>query len=714
MAKVRCVQIRRNSSNVITRRRFIVPKQVTVNRQGDRGVDNATFVFDPVDEISEGDEIYYIQDVTDVDNLVGMWNFHGSFRDESGFENDDFVSTPYSFPAGTSLYTPTAGKFRGKHKMQVLAYNGGTGKAVRIPNLNSVAGSVPFLDFSGDFDIFFEFTSNASSSNTPVIFDKYDTITNTGIKISLNKTGKTITTSMGNGTTTKVITTPLIAAFDITVDTLIRVSREGESITTWMNDVLVDTDTYVSGGDLNTTKDLYLFAEFDDNLSTEGSQVDGIMCQLRIYNSHMETSKASQIWNAKSQTATMKFGGKVWKVDDSGTSKKVVCNGFGGILLNTNITSSLLTGTTVFTNNSERVQNVFKPDPTNANNRINTDNIYDEIFLNIGLTDEYIWNLEQNSTIQRGFVAEGAFIDIIRLLMLFDTTEKQFNVSPRKVIILDDVLETNNLITKSNFRLLDDGVDTTKVINDVVGIGRGYIRTISQTSGVTAVTVTNSGYSSEYQFRGHEFFEAFPTTIINVTSDAGGTTTYTQAYNITDTGDRYIYDQGTNRIKFRGSAGGTHAFTLKFAYRYEKSVATNLVQFASNQASIDVNGKYSAKMNLPQLTEGFDVTTVVDNTVTKFKDVNRRVRAESRALINSISEGDQVRVFYAERGIGTQHPTTFVETPLIMTVKSVKYEYPNTLTTIELGEHSFDSFDLESTSSTSIRQLASGSTENSL
>jgi hypothetical protein len=713
MGNVRCVQIRRNSSNVITRRRFFTPKKAVVNRQGDRGVDNATFILDPIQEISEGDEIYYLQDVTNLDSLVGIWNFHGSFRDESGFENDDFAAATYAFPLGSSIFTPTTGKYRGKHKMKVLADNG-SNLGVRIPNLNDTA-SKPILDFSSNFDIFFEFEeSSHGGSNTPVIFDKYDTITDTGIKISLNITGKTITTSMGNGTTTKVITTPLITSFDLTAPSLIRVSREGESITTWYNNVLEDTDTYASGGDLNTSKDLYLFTEYNDSTTAEGSQFDGLMCQLRIYNTHLTTVEAEKIWFAKPQTTTMKFGGKVWKIDDSGTSKKVVCNGFGNILLNTNITSNLLTGTTVFSNSSERVGNVFKPDPTNFSNQVTSDNIFNEIIPEIGLTNEYIWNLEETVSIQRGFVAEGLFIDLIRLLFKFTTEERQFNISPRKVIIVDNILETNNIITKSNFRLLDDGKDTTKVINEVIGVGRGHLKKHAQTSGLTTVSLSTT-WSAEFMLKGLEFFEAFPTVIHSVTSDDGGGTTYTDANTESATGDRYIYDQGTNRIKFLKSAGSsTAAFTVTFSYRYEKSSATNLVQFSSNQASIDVNGKYSAKLNLPQLTAGVDVNTIVDNTITNLKDINRRVRAESSALINSISEGDQVRVFYVERGIGTQHPTTFVETPLIMTVKSIRYEYPNTLTTIELGEHAFDSFDLETGSVESIRQIASGSNENSL
>ena len=708
MALVRCVQIRRNSSNVITKRRFIAPKSVDINRQGSRGLDNATFVFDPKDTFEEGDELYYIQDNVPVDNLKGIWNFMGSFRDESGYENDDFKGTPYAFPVGSSILDVTAGKFRGLHKMNVFAETG-SNVGVRIPNINSTSGQ-PIIDFENDFDIYFQFRSVSQIGNTPTIFDKYDVGTGQGVRISVNISAGTISVLMGNGTTTTTQTTPAITGFDLDADPLIRVGRQGDQVYIWYDNVLQDTDTYA--GDLSTTDDLYLFTT-----AAPAAEFNGRMYQLRIYDRYLDIIHAEKIFFAKPQSMTMKFGGKVWKIEDKGSDKKVVCNGFGGILLNTQVTSDLFTGTTVFTNGSERVRNVFKPDPTNSSNRIIFKNVLDEIMGVLETyADEYVINFSTGISPQRAFIAEGLVIDIIRVLFLLSSNEYTFNVSPRKVIVMDQVRETNNIITTSNFRLLNDGKDSTNTINDVTLIGRPQTITIAQTSGLGSVSLVSTGFSSEYKPKGLEFWEAYPISIISVTSDDGGGTTYTSALSESDTGDRYIYDSGTNRFKFRKASGSvTAAFTLTFTYRYEsEGQANSLIHTNRDQPSIDVDGIFSAKKQLPQITAGVDLGIMKANLLADKKTIKRRVRAESRALVNSLIEGSDVRVFYAERGIGSQDPITFVITPLIMTVRSINYKYPQTLTTIELGEFMFDSFDLETQSTESVRQIGSNAVDSSV
>ena len=243
--------------------------------------------------------------------------------------------------------------------------------------------------------------------------------------------------------------------------------------------------------DLATTDDLYL-----NGTAAAANEFNGHWYQMRIYDSYLDLPQATKIWRAKPQSMTMKFGGKVWKVDDGGTAKKVVCNGFGAILLNTYVTSTLLTGTTVFTNGSERNGNVFIPDPTNhINDRITSDDIFGEVVGAIGSTNEYICNFENNTTPQGEFVAEGLFIDIIKVVFNLGSTNdsRTFNVSARKVIIIDKIHEINNMITTSNFRLLDTGKDTTKLVNHVVVIGRGETRTVIQTSDINAVAISDTG-----------------------------------------------------------------------------------------------------------------------------------------------------------------------------------------------------------------------------
>ena len=92
MANVKAVIIRRDASGNMTNRVIATPKAVNVVQEGLRASDNMTMKLSAEHAVQQGDEIYYIQDVLDVENLRGMWNFYGGFRDESGYEHDDVTT----------------------------------------------------------------------------------------------------------------------------------------------------------------------------------------------------------------------------------------------------------------------------------------------------------------------------------------------------------------------------------------------------------------------------------------------------------------------------------------------------------------------------------------------------------------------------------------------------------------------------------------------
>ena len=100
--------IRRNSSGVITHRRFYDRLQnAVIRREGSRASDNMRFSVDGTCKIQERDEVYFIQDIISVDNLTSIHNFYGNFRDESGYEHDDYYTGNYSMPACVAGTTHT-------------------------------------------------------------------------------------------------------------------------------------------------------------------------------------------------------------------------------------------------------------------------------------------------------------------------------------------------------------------------------------------------------------------------------------------------------------------------------------------------------------------------------------------------------------------------------------------------------------------------------
>ena len=89
MSKAKLLVEKKNSSGVATVAsggRFPA-KIITahVKNDGDRAVDSAEFLIPMSSEVNEGDTVRYIQDDVETDSLIGLWNFNGSSRDESGY-----------------------------------------------------------------------------------------------------------------------------------------------------------------------------------------------------------------------------------------------------------------------------------------------------------------------------------------------------------------------------------------------------------------------------------------------------------------------------------------------------------------------------------------------------------------------------------------------------------------------------------------------------
>ena len=59
-----------------------------VNRDGVRAVDTAKITMPAGTKVSTNDIVSYIQDDVPLTHLIGLWNFQGSTRDESGFHHD--------------------------------------------------------------------------------------------------------------------------------------------------------------------------------------------------------------------------------------------------------------------------------------------------------------------------------------------------------------------------------------------------------------------------------------------------------------------------------------------------------------------------------------------------------------------------------------------------------------------------------------------------
>jgi len=84
------------------------PLSTTLKDEGIKKPDQFTATYKINNIVKEGFNISYIQDVTDVDDLGGIWNFQLSALDEGGYDED-----PITDPDTSHFVTPDTGKYMG-------------------------------------------------------------------------------------------------------------------------------------------------------------------------------------------------------------------------------------------------------------------------------------------------------------------------------------------------------------------------------------------------------------------------------------------------------------------------------------------------------------------------------------------------------------------------------------------------------------------------
>ena len=123
MTFTRCF-VKRYESNVLTHYRTANVTNATIRREGSRMVDNADISISGKNDIRVEDYLGYVQDNMDLEGIVGIWNFAGSVRDESGNDlheenayNNFVVKTGLTYPEQTGSISVNRSKVLGKRSM---------------------------------------------------------------------------------------------------------------------------------------------------------------------------------------------------------------------------------------------------------------------------------------------------------------------------------------------------------------------------------------------------------------------------------------------------------------------------------------------------------------------------------------------------------------------------------------------------------------------
>lgn len=732
MANVKAVIIRRDSSGNMTNRVIATPKAVNVVQEGLRASDNMTMKLSAEHAVQQGDEIYYIQDVLDVENLRGMWNFYGGFRDESGYEHDDvttgsFHTMPDSVGSAlVSTDTEIDWRHKGYYKFNVStgSYDGvKIEKKFKNNNVDSsgnpVASSIPVIDMSGDFDMIFEFKTT-NNTDGQILFDNYDhaTSSGTGLKVEINSTSNNITITADDGTTSL----PIMVSGTITTlntVTFVRIRRQAGVFKIYLDGVEKTLTNSTNDGDLNSNQDIHFFKEYDESASPAAYVTDsgwaGIPIQFRFYNVALPDDEVKKLRISKPVNTTMKFGGKIWKIEDKGSVKKLSCSSFARELLNTYISPKTFLGTNFASvGGGSRAYNRYYQTSSGTGTRVRMYAIIEDILKYVDSGVYSYFAKHPSTTCQGDFYADGTLLDIIKVLMMVDGDDHMFAVTPRKILFIGLEVSTEQVISGQNYDIVDSGKDDTVTTNSLFTTGRKKIYTDTKTFNGSGSGLASPQYdwTAAQDWTAPDGFTPVVERITKVTR--GGTEIYgipqaaswSSGNSSTFSADTYkLNDDNTVQFWNRTDANAqTYVITYEYTYTYNRSsntsVASATTKFKQDTTSIDTNGLYHRNISVPQLANGFDVTSFNNNYIDDYKTINTRQRAITSSLVNSLTVGQKVR--FTEYNKQTD---AYVTTELV--IRSIEYSYPQTTTIIELGEYMFSGFDVEKQTVESLRSLDS-------
>lgn len=712
MSKITTI-VKRYDGNTLTSQKNIIPISAIIRREGTRSVDNAEFKYTAQNDIKTGDDIYYLQDIVDVNNLTAIWNFFGSYRDESGNDFDDLdnSSSSYAIPSGRFGYSST-GKFSG-YQHTIL----GTNFTVIIPNkLDNNNNSI--LDFSTDFDMYFSMNINFLNTGSNFILDKFTS--NSGIKIDMikiNSTNYTVVVTVGDGTTTLTITTPNIYSSVNGSPFLLRVSRVSNTVNIHINNVLSISDTF--SGDITNVRDLFLFSQY--STSTTGTNYFmGFAYQVRIYCQRCLSDEDHKIiYDSKPQSMTMKFGGTVWKLDDRGMEKIVNANSFSNIVLNTQIQSSLYdASTTTFSNTTTRIGTTFY---SNGATYPKFSDILKETLKRISIPlDSYEFLYSEVGSVSSNklygnYIADGSFLDILNQLIVF-SNGGTFTFTPRKLLIINDIKQIGFVLSNNNSRILESGYDDTNTVNSLYIVGDIENEEYSKSFSNVAFTVSSPYTSTTSIILNTDDGWEMDLGDIRVWQGTLSGTAFTMtkelqlktaASNVTEA-ETYSINNITRSITINSATSTAKTYLIHYIYKRKlvKGVAQSGLKayYDEDTTSITDNGLYAKKYYAPQFNGYNTFLNFADKFLELYSDIGFRVRVETSQILNSVIEGQKISIYYITKNIGTIDNDGVV-TPLAINVKSIEFRYPESKTILELGDFLYNSFDLERMSTESLRQI---------
>ena len=157
----------------------------------------------------------------------------------------------------------------------------------------------------------------------------------------------------------------------------------------------------------------------------------------------------------------------------------------------------------------------------------------------------------------------------------------------------------------------------------------------------------------------------------------------------------YEVDRISDKITFTTAPANNAAVAVD--YEYEKPLYIR----ATNSESIAEHGVHAKKLIMPWIRNRFDGIRFVQSYINRYKDIRINIEVKVPTLFNSIAENDIVHLKNSIKNIDDD----FV-------VKSIIWEYPQSLTTLNLGEYNFDFLEIDKQITQKIHDLEDAMTTN--
>jgi len=705
-----------------------------IHRDGLRAVDSGEFLIPTGVPVSEGDVIKWIQDDADVTHLRSCYLFQGSLKDEGGWEADGTNSALEASPQSATWdhvgdsgeATPLgADKFKGLLKISTGSISS---RYMSVPNklmyinktVTNGTTTANVHDFDGDFEIDIWVTAPSSFSGTRTIFAKLGSsggLTGKRVRIYMGSSGQ-IQAEVEDGSNNEVTLTTGSKILKASAANFIRFQRKGNKFSLWLvngsesSSALFNTpdatDTDSDMESITSTRETKI-GNHEGGSGTSNSFL-GVIHSVRIYcGGVLSLGDARALYKARATPLVMKLAGIVWKIKDLSKGKKVFVTGFGKVIPETLMDTSILDSGT---------EDANKPQGGGSGTR--TSNVYLEesaqniiysmlTMLNAANTDDAnsaatsfnkleIGFALSSSTAITKFIAEGNLLSLIKILLTrgaaLHTTTPTYNffISPRGVCVLEELgIDRGITFNHDPYNIQVSAGDDTFVANDITVTGRVPVDVF-----VKNVSSQGLGSGNKTTFTTSEIGTAIPLTVMIYDN------TQSEWLSADKTSPQFTIDREGRSVTINSWESGSGSHNVDFHVDYEYidtgNSFPNLKQF-KDETSITNIGRYKKRIYVPQLTHGADILIFGANLLNLTKDINRRYTIKAPFLVNFVRENHKVNVKNTLKNINVTGKI----------VKSIHWHYPANETIIEVGEHEANSYDLVVGANETISALTSQS-----